>query len=540
MAKVLNETMEQLKKCSEYCENAHDRIIAASSLRGFVDTYSNTIVEKPSKKVIEIIEIAKTVVSLEKDRANEIYSNLKHADKSKSKIKSLEASATKALKSGNKKVAIEELNKLEKNGGSGLVTKILKEFSYKANYKSNAKSVFVIYSLKKIKDKKTKKNSKDKVVTATVASSVSKTSTPKKEVKATNAKVTKKTTSKATTVASLKKALKKALKKGDASAVTAYTLLASAIGKKKAKAYANKLGYSVKYKNNKPVSLNKMKEKDILNVGKDSNKDKDKNNTNNTTTTDKNENRKPSNTIDGNNNNNINSDTEDNKNDIVASVDDTNTKPEQPSTPVEDNNQTNNNNTNSSSNHYTRDEIPSENNVSVNIDTEVEGNENISDIQEGNIDNDIPTDLDDDFNELPKKENKVTTIDTDTEVEKTKKSGGLGSAIPLGLGTIATGAAAVAGVRYLKNRNESENYDDSEDYDEDTQYTDSAQYASEEDEYSGPAGSVYTDVSENSVDDLYTENELEESYIDPDNLEEDNDDDFSNDKAFEEINSNFN
>lgn len=545
MAKVLNETMKQLKKCSDYCENAHDKITSASSLRGFLDTYPNTIVEKPSKKVIEIVDIAKNVVSLEKDRANEIYNNLKHVDKSKPKTKSLETSAAKALKAGNKKVAIEKLNKLEQNGSSGLVTKILKEFGYKAVYKSNAKSVLVIYSLKKIKDKKTKKDTKNKATTGAVASTVSKTITSKKEVKATNAKVTKKTTSKATTVASLKKRLKKALKKGDASAVAAYTLLASAIGKKKAKAYANKLGYNVKYKNNKAVSLNKMKEKDILNVGKESNKDKDTNNTNNTTTTDKNENREPSNTINGNNtdtninnDNNNNNNTQDNKNDVVANEDNINTKPEQPSTPSENNNEASTNNTNSSSNNYIKEEESSGNNASVNGGTGVEDNGNISDVQEGNMGNDIPADLDDDLDELPKKKNKVTTIDTDTEVKETKKSGGLRAAVPLGLGTIATGAAAVAGVRYLKNRNESENYDDSEDYDQ--EYIDSAEYASDEDEYSGPSGSIYTDVSENSVDDLYTENELEESYIDPDNLEEENDDDFSNDKAFEEINSNFN
>ncbi len=471
--------------------------------------------------------------------------------------------ATQALKSGEKEVAIKKLNKLAKNGKSELVTKMLKESGYKATYKSNAKSVLVIASIKKIKSKKEKqkKDNTSKVATVTVASTVSKASTSTKATKATNAKVVKKTTSKATTVASLKKKLKKALKKGDASAVATYTLLASAIGKKKAKAYVNKLGYSVKYKNNKAVSLNKMKEKNIVDVGKDGNKDKDTNKNNNTTTIDKNENRKPSDTIDGNNtdsnvnnngndntnNNNNNNNTQDsNNNDVVASVDDTNTKPEQPSNPVEDNNQTSTNNTNNDSNNNSnygaRNETSSGNNDSANSDIEVEGNENISDAQQGNAGDDIPADLDDDFDELPKKENKVTTIDTDTEVEKPKKSGGLGVAVPLGLGTIATGAAAVAGVRYLKNRNESEDYDDSEDYDEDSQYIDSAQYAEDEDEYSGPAGSVYTDVSENSVDDLYTDNtndEIEETYIDPDDFDDD-EDDFSNDKAFEEINSNFN
>ena len=526
-----------------------------------ISKYSELSVDEQVNKAVDALitclSSEKKIIAGYKEEIQEIKKTIKKWNQEGNNIKSLKKSAVKALESGNKEVAIKKLNKLEKHGKSELVTKLLKEAGYKAVYKSNAKSVFVIASIKKIKSKKEKQKQKkdntSKAATVAVASTVSKASTSNKATKATNAKVVKKTTSKATTVASLKKKLKKALKKGDASAVSAYTLLASAIGKKKAKAYANKLGYNVKYKDNKAVALNKIKEeKEILNVGQDGNKDKNTTNNNNTTTTDKNENRKPSNTIDrnntdinnnNNNNNNLNNN-QDNKNDVVASVDEgnngTNTTPEPPSTPPENNNTTSTNNTNSSSTNYTRGEASTGNNSSANSATVVEENENISDTQGGNVEDDLPADLDDDFEELPKKENKVTTIDTDTEVEEKKKSGGLGAAVPLGLGTIVTGAAAVAGVRYLKNRNNSEDYDDSEDYDEDSQYIDSAQYSSDDDEYSGPAGSVYTDVSESSVDDLYTDNVKEESYIDPEDLEEEDDDDFSNDKAFEEINSNFN
>lgn len=546
MVKVLDGTMKKLKKSSRFLEQASIKLNSAN-----LTPYSKTIVESSSKKVVEIVEVARKVVKLEKEKVEQLYNTIDKYDKQE--IKDLKNSAAKALGSGDKEVAIKKLNKLEKHGKSELVTKLLKEAGYKAIYKSNAKSVFVISSLKKIKSKKEKqkKDNENTATTAVVASTVQKTNTSKKAIKATNAKVAKKTTSKATTVASLKKALKKALKKGDASAVSAYTLLASAIGKKKAKAYTNKLGYNVKYKDNKAVALNKIKEeKNIANVGKNNNKDKNTTNSNNTTT-DKNESKNQSVTIDGNNNtdtnlsDNINNnlsniqDNNNNNNDVVASVDtgksDTSSTPEPPSNPTNDNNSNTTNNNNNSSNNYTRGETISEENNSVNNTPEITDDGSASDMQEGSMNNDVSADLEDDSNELPKTNNKVTTIDTDTEIEETKKSSGLGKVVPLGLGTIATGAAAVAGVRYLKNRNDSE-----EDYDEDSEYVDSAEYATDDDdEYLGPAGSVYTDVSESSVDDLYTDNIKEESYIDPEDFEEDDVDDFSNDSALEELNSSY-
>lgn len=523
-----------------------------------VSKYSALTVDKQVNKAVDALvtclESEKKLIANYKEEIRAIKKEIKQWNQKTDKIdiKKLKNSAAKALESGNKKEAIKKLNELEKNGKSKLVSKLLKEAGYKAVYKSNAKNVFVIYSLKKkAKKEKQKKDSKKTTSAAIVSSTVEKKSTSKKEAKATNAKVTKKANSKATTVASLKKALKKALKKGNTAAVSAYALLASAIGKKKARAYAKKLGYNVTYKNNKPVSLSKIKEEKATNIknnGKNQNSSDSKNTAtekpNNITANDSNTDKDVNIDKDNNGNNINNSDNinQDNKNDVVASVDDTSTTPEQPSTSVDNGNNNNTtNNTNNSSNNYTRNETPSGNSGSINSESGVANNDNAAATQDENISNDIPADLEDDFDELPKKENKVTTIDTDTEVEENKKSGGLGVAVPLGLGTIATGAAAVAGVRYIKNRNDSEEYDESEeDYDEDSQYIDSAQYATDDDEYTGPAGSVYTDISEESVDDLYTDKVEEESYIDPEDFEEDSDDDFSNDKAFEEINSNFN
>lgn len=513
-----------------------------------ISKYSELSVDEQVNKAVDALitclSSEKKIIAGYKEEIQEIKKTIKKWNQEGNNIKGLKKSAVKALESGNKEVAIKKLNKLEKNGNTKLVTKLLEKTGYKAVYKSNAKNVFVIYSLKKIKSTKKKGTTPEKPSATTNTQSTTQKVTASKTktvAKATNSTVVKKTSSKTSTVASLKKALKKALKKGGASAVSAYTLLASAIGKKKAKAYANKLGYNVKYKNNQAVSLTKIKEeKSLLNVEKSNNKDKNTTDSN-TTTTDKNDNRKPSAIINGddnadtNPNDNLNNN-QDNPNDVVASVDVENNNTN--NTPAPPDNPTNDGNNNSSSND-TKIVNSSQNSNSVNSNPEITEDGNTSNIPADDFDNDIPADLEDDFEEPPKKENKVTTIDTDTEVEETKKSGGLGAAIPLGLGAIGTGAAAVAGVRYLKNRNNSEDYDDSEDYDEDSQYIDSAQYATEDDEYSGPAGSVYTDVSESSVDDLYTDS-VEESYIDPEDFEEDGEDDFSNDKAFEEINSNFN
>lgn len=149
--------------------------------------------------------------------------------------------------------------------------------------------------------------------------------------------------------------------------------------------------------------------------------------------------------------------------------------------------------------------------------------------------------IDNSGKELPKhnKPNgKVITIDDDVP-NVTKKSNGIGAAIPIGLGTIAAGAAATAGVRYVKKRHDNqeeydEEYDDENNAldDNNNQYVDSAEYNSGDDytsdDYLGPAGSTYTDVNANDTED---------NYVDPEELETDSDDsDFSNDKVLEQLN----
>lgn len=135
----------------------------------------------------------------------------------------------------------------------------------------------------------------------------------------------------------------------------------------------------------------------------------------------------------------------------------------------------------------------------------------------------------------------VVSIKDDTTTS-TKKSNGMGAAIPIGLGAIATGAAAVAGVRYVKNRHDNqeeydEDYDDEDNQldDNNSEYVDSAEYNNEsdynDDDYLGPAGSSYTDVDSN-------DNNNDDNYVDPEELEMDTDDDFSDDAVLEQLNSN--
>ena len=132
----------------------------------------------------------------------------------------------------------------------------------------------------------------------------------------------------------------------------------------------------------------------------------------------------------------------------------------------------------------------------------------------------------------------IVTIKDDTPTS-TKKSSGIGTAIPVGLGTIAVGAAAVAGVRYAKNKKKDqedydENYDDeNNDLDNDNEYVDSAQYNNDNDytadDYLGPAGSNYTDVDSDNIED---------DYVDPEELEPDEDEDLSSDIVLDQLNLN--
>lgn len=141
-------------------------------------------------------------------------------------------------------------------------------------------------------------------------------------------------------------------------------------------------------------------------------------------------------------------------------------------------------------------------------------------------------------NDIKTNKSNIVTIKDDTP-NSTKKSSGIGTAIPVGLGTIAVGAAAVAGVRYAKNKKKDqedydENYDDeNNDLDNDNEYVDSAQYNNDNDytadDYLGPAGSNYTDVDSDNIED---------DYVDPEELEPDEDEDLSSDIVLDQLNLN--
>lgn len=190
------------------------------------------------------------------------------------------------------------------------------------------------------------------------------------------------------------------------------------------------------------------------------------------------------------------------------------------------NNSSNNNKYSNSSNHSQS--------VVENTSTAVNNQENIQ-VDTDNVSTDSTT-IEDSIKGSPKEETKtnVVSITDDNKTPAPKKSSGLGAAVPIGLGTIATGAAAVAGVRYVKNRHDNqEEYE--EDYDDENnnladnseQYVDSAQYddgsSYMDDDYLGPVDN--SDIS------------TEDSYVDPGELEEI--EDFSNDVVLEDLNSNY-
>lgn len=113
-----------------------------------------------------------------------------------------------------------------------------------------------------------------------------------------------------------------------------------------------------------------------------------------------------------------------------------------------------------------------------------------------------------------KEEDIVSITGGDTEPSSKKSSSGLSTAIPVGLGVAATGAAAVAGIRYVKNRKQNEDMDESYD-DENNNLEDENEYeeipsdsAYMRDDYLGPEGSNYTEIPD------------ENSYTDTEELEE--------------------
>lgn len=234
--------------------------------------------------------------------------------------------------------------------------------------------------------------------------------------------------------------------------------------------------------------------------------------------------------------NNSNTDKKNNDSDNDKKNTDSDDEVVAPEVKPADNNQAND----SSKNSYTnvdRKEYSSGNRKDISGNTDASTTQNTETKPETS--NDTNT-IKDNSNKVLDSKNKTNVINiTDDSTSDSKKSSGMGAAVPIGLGAIATGAAAVAGVRYVKNRHEGqEEYD--EDYDDEdnklddgnNQYVDSAQYSNENDytsdDYLGPAGSTYTDVDNNDVED---------NYVDPEELETDSDDsDFSNDKVLEQLN----
>ena len=121
----------------------------------------------------------------------------------------------------------------------------------------------------------------------------------------------------------------------------------------------------------------------------------------------------------------------------------------------------------------------------------------------------------------------ISSISSSTSSSSSKKSSGLGAAVPIGLGIAATGAAAVAGVRYVKNKKLNEDYDENYDDENNDVYSDEipSDSAYMADDYLGPEGSSYTEVPN---DNEYTDAEALE--------EEAGTSDFSEDAALNELN----
>ncbi|MCI8347128.1 MAG: hypothetical protein HFJ12_04190 [Bacilli bacterium] len=133
---------------------------------------------------------------------------------------------------------------------------------------------------------------------------------------------------------------------------------------------------------------------------------------------------------------------------------------------------------------------------------------------QSNTPNNIENDIENNNSNLNEKEEIVSITGGDKESSSKKGGNGLSTAIPIGLGVAATGAAAVAGVRYVKNRKQNEDMDEFYD-DENNNLEDESEYADipsdsayMRDDYLGPEGSSYTELPD------------ENSYTDAEELEE--------------------
>ena len=135
---------------------------------------------------------------------------------------------------------------------------------------------------------------------------------------------------------------------------------------------------------------------------------------------------------------------------------------------------------------------------------------------------------------VPDNPNNEELTETGTEVGNSnseiidvpKKENKSNVAIPIGLGVAAAGAAAVAGVRFVKNRKQ--NDDSEETYDDENNNLDDYESGSDDseymkDDYLGPSGSMYTDTD--FEDDELSEVPDDTKYNDAAHLEEQIEDD---------------
>ncbi len=493
-----------------------------------------------NKAINTFLTLAKNIISAEAEYISDYYKIIDKWDSTSNnstKIKDLKLAIKKNNSSKNLSKMQTNYKKLVKLIGIDKAKAYVKKLNSDIVFSSNSKSIL---SFKK-------KHSSASTSAATLTTVVSKpvaVSTTKK-VKNTKSKVSKNATSKASTVASIKKALKTALKNGDASAVSIYSILVSSIGKKNASKYVGKLGYKARYKNGEVVAVTKknIQSNSKTDVGKNANSsnksktDTGKNSTSdNTIDTSKKDDNTTSDTIDttdnnttvDNNSNADNNTTVDNNQDTtteVVATEVTESDNSDTSTPSSSNENYNESYSYEESSDNEAEDIQSTDSLPTESDTT--STETLGTEEDDN-------DLDD--STTVKKASKVVTIDDEPDISESDstKSSGLGVAVPLGLGAIGTGAAAVAGVRYVKNRHDNaeeylDDYNeeniDTNSFSDDSQYVDSAQYELDDtydDQYDGPAGSTYHDIDAEDADDSIDQPQTETSYVDPEELEDEN------------------
>ena len=501
-------TADAYKQLNKYLKSYTENINNLYSSYANIQSALNVVCDDIDKAIRKINKMINAYKGLEKQN------NKKFGDRSATKV---QKQLTTLLKYG---VSAKEIKS------------IAKELGYKVKISHKAVSI-----LSKIK-KKSSSSSSRKTSVSTTASTTSKTTASKKA---------KHSKSKVAVIAKLKKDLKKALKDGKkAKAFSIYKSLVGLVGTTKAKSYLSGLGYKVG-KNSDGVKVIKQVKQQSTTSTKDTSKTKTKTQTtksNSNNNANKNSNpAKPNSGTTNDSGKEDSSDNNDNNNEPTTNVSgDGNTGVEkQPSnesvaTPSDDNTTLDSNVSNNNSSRVSN--VSNNNNYSDNnsgdsglvFDGE-ESDGNTSSIDESNL---VPSDTEDDssvddtISETPSK--KVKTLEDDTPKSTSSSKSGLGVAVPLGLGVVATGAAAVAGARYIKNKKDSsyedENYDDEDNnLDEDSSYTDtSSDYSSDDymnDNYLGPAGSSYIDTN---LDETSDSSDAVDNYIDSEEFENDTND----------------